>query len=225
MADMEHTTLRRLTAASLALFALLSFGFVLLAPEMPDDRSQWPAAAAASPVRAFTSAHLFLWSQPALAVGAVGLMLWLRPYSRKLATVGGVLAALGAFTHMVPGSWSLTTLMMGADPSGYDTYGRLLAAQEGSPHLIPYLMISLLGLVLGVMLLGVAHFRSRLPMRWAGPTLWAWLVVEFVGSNFSPWATPLSGVLLLLGVGGLVAGLLRGTALQPAREDAAYVSA
>ncbi|WP_189050210.1 hypothetical protein [Micromonospora sonchi] len=43
--------------------------------------------------------------------------------------------------------------------------------------------------------------------RWVGPVLWVWLVVEFVGSGISPWATYLSGLLLLAGCGGLAAGL------------------
>jgi len=59
---------------------------------------------------------------------------------------------------------------------------------------------------------------SRLPFRWAGPVLWAWLVVEFVGTSFGSWAVPTSGALLLLGFGGLVAGLIgeRRAATEPA---------
>jgi len=52
--------------------------------------------------------------------------------------------------------------------------------------------------------------------------LWAWLVVEFVGTGFGSWAVPTSGALLLLGFGGLVAGLIaeRKEAIEPAYATA-----
>lgn len=213
--------MRRMTAIALALFAVLSFGFVLLAPELPADRADWPAATALTPGRTAVSTHLFLWSQPVFAAACVGLMLWLRPYSPKLAVTGGILGALSGFMHMVPGSWALTQLVMADDPANYEIYGRLIAAQESSPHMIPYFAFSL-GMVIGVLLLGIAHFRSRLPMRWAGPVLWAWLVVEFVGTGLFAWAVPLSGALLLLGCGGLIAGLVQ--ADQPSTRPAELVT-
>lgn len=205
---METVTLRRITAIALVLFALLSFGFVLLAPELPDSRAAWPAALAASPTRAALSVHMFLWSQPAFAVAAVGLAAWLHPYSPRLAVTGGVLGALAAFMHIVPASWSLTQVSMAAFPQHYAGFGQLIEAQEASPHMVPYLLIGL-GLVVAVLLLGIAHFRSRLPMRWAGPVLWTWLAVAFLGTGLFTWAPAASGALLLLGTGGLVAGLVR----------------
>lgn len=220
--DRTHTTLRRTTAIALALFAVLSFGFILLAPELPDDRADWLAAFAEAPGRAAASAHLFLWSQPVFAAACVGLALWLRPYSRKLAVIGGVFGVLSSFMHLVPGSWALTQLVMADDPANYEIYGRLLSEQERSPHMIPY-FITGLGMVFAVLLLGIAHFRSRLPMRWAGPVLWAWLIVEFVGTGLFAWAMPLSGVLLLLGCGGLIAGLVQ--ADEPSTRPAKLVPA
>ena len=211
-----------MTAIALALFAVLSFGFVLLAPELPADRADWLTANAQAPGRAAASAHLFLWSQPVFAVACVGLALWLRPYSRRLAVAGGVLGVLGGFMHLVPGSWALTQLVMADDPANYEIYGRLISAQEQSPHMIPY-FIAGLGMVFAVLLLGIAHFRSRLPMRWAGPVLWAWLIVEFVGTGLSEWAVPLSGALLLLGCGGFIAGLVQ--ADEPSTRTADLVAA
>ncbi len=60
-------------------------------------------------------------------------------------------------------------------------------------------------------------------MRWAGPVLWAWVVVEFVGTALFTWAMPLSAMLLLLGCAGLVAGLVQ--ADSPSSQDAELVSA
>lgn len=205
---METPTLRRITAVSLVVFAVLSFAFVLLAPELPDARADWPAAIGETPVRSALSVHMFIWSQPAFAIGTVGLAAWLRPWSPKLATVGGVLGVISAFMHIVPGSWSLTQISMAAHPEHYAIYGQLIEAQENSPQMLPYFILGL-GMVVSVLLLGIAHFRSRLPMRWAGPVLWAWLVVEFLGTGLFTWAPALSGALLVLGIGGLVAGLIR----------------
>ena len=215
-------THRIVTAISVAAFALLSFGFVVLQPELPDNRADWLAAFAAAPARAGAATHLFLWSQLAFAVAAVGLALWLRPHAPRLAVSGAVLAVLSAFAHTVPGAWAITQLVMAGDPAHQDTYGQLLVAQEQSSHMLPYFMLGLVGLVLGVLLLSIAHFRSRLPFRSAGPVLWAWLVVEFVGTSFGAWAVPTSGALLLLGFGGLVAGLLseRRAATEPAYATA-----
>ena len=215
-------TLRIVTAISVAVFALLSFAFVVLQPDLPDNRADWLAAFAAAPARAGAATHLFLWSQLALAVAAVGLMLWLRPYAPRLALAGAVLCVLSAFAHTIPGAWAITQLVMAGDPAHQDIYGELLVAQEQSSHMLPYFALGLAGLVLGVLLLSIAHFRSRLPFRWAGPVLWVWLVVEFVGSSFGSWAVPTSGALLLLGFGGLVAGLLseRRTATEPAYATA-----
>jgi len=201
-------TLRIVTAWSVAAYALLSFGFVVLQPELPADRADWLVAFAAAPARAGAATHLFLWSQLALAIAAVGLAMWLRPRARRLAVAGGVLGVLGAFAHTIPGAWAITQLVMAQDPAHHDSFEQLLVKQEQSPHMIPYFLLGLAGLVLGVLLLSIAHFRSRLPFRWAGPALWAWLAVEFVGTSFGSWAGPTSGVLLLLGCGGLVAGLM-----------------
>ena len=127
----------------------------------------------------------------------------------------GAFGFLAAFMHIVPGSWSLTQVPMGAHPEHYAVYGQLIEAQEASPHMLPYFMLGL-GMVVSVILLGIAHFRSRLPVRWAGPVLWAWVVVEFLGTGLFTWAPALSGALLVLGVGGLIAGLVREPARQPA---------
>ena len=215
-------TVRIITAISVAAFALLSFGFVVLQPDLPDDRADWLAAFAAAPARAGAAAHLFLWSQLALAVAAVGLGAWLRPRAPRLAVAGAVLGVLGAFAHTIPGGWTITQLVMAGEPANHDTYAQLLVAQEQSSHMAPYFLLGVAGLVLGILLLSIAHFCSRLPFRWAGPVLWAWLVVEFVGTSFGSWAVPTSGALLLLGFGGLVAGLIaeRKEAIEPAYATA-----
>jgi hypothetical protein len=64
-------------------------------------------------------------------------------------------------------------------------------------------VIGLAGTVLGLLLLSIGLFRAGVGPRWVGPALWAFLVVEFIGSAISPRASYLSGVLFLAAFGAL----------------------
>jgi hypothetical protein len=46
--------------------------------------------------------------------------------------------------------------------------------------------------VLGLLLLSIGLFRGHVGPRWVGPVLWAFLVVEFVGTSLSGSAAYLS---------------------------------
>ena len=199
--------LRLFLTVCLLAFALLSVGFMTLQPELPDDRAQWLTTIADARAAASAAAQMFLWSQLPFAVSVVGLVAWLRPRFPRLTIIGGVFGVLGAFGHTVAGSWTLTQIVMADEPTHRDAYSQLIAAQEQSALIVPFLVIGVVGTVVGILLLSIAHFRSRVHPRWVGPVLWVWLVVEFVGSGISPWATYLSGLLLLAGCGGLAAGL------------------
>ena len=54
----------------------------------------------------------------------------------------------------------------------------------------------LLGTVVGLLLLGIGLFRTSIGPVWVGPAIWAFLVVEFVGSSVSRYASYLSVLLL-----------------------------
>ncbi len=200
--------LRFLVAACLLAFALLSVGFMALQPELPNDRAQWLATIADARASASAAAQMFLWSQLPFAVAVVGLAAWLRPRFPRLTIIGGVFGVLGAFGHTVAGAWTLTQVVMADEPAHRDAYSQLIAAQEQSPLIVSFLLLGVVGTVVGMLLLSIAHFRSHVHPRWVGPVLWVWLVVEFVGSGISPWATYLSGLLLLACCSGLAAGLL-----------------
>ena len=98
--------------------------------------------------------------------------------------------------------------------SNVGVYAGLLERLEAEPTLLPFMVAGLLGTVLGVLLLSIAWWRSRTAPRWVAPMLWAFLVVEFVGSNLSAWATYLSVLLYLVSVCTVAVRL----AADPVRE-------
>ena len=131
-------------------------------------------------------------------------------------TIGGVLTVLGGFGHAVFSGAEMARQAMATDP---DANAAAAGQLQSFPPLMPFMMIGLIGTVVGLVLLGIAHLRSGVAPRWTGPVLLAFVFVEFVGSNFTQWATYLSGLLLLGARGGLVTGLMRNARPLPAHED------
>jgi hypothetical protein len=72
-------------------------------------------------------------------------------------------------------------------------------------------VVGLLGTVLGILLLSIGLFRAHMGPRWVGPTLWAFLLVEFVGTSLSRSAAYLS----VLGFAAAFFGLAAYAARQP----------
>lgn len=198
-----NTALRLTTAVCLASTALLSATWTLLEPEFLTDPAARLASLADAGPSATASALAFLLSQLPFAVGMVGLAVWLHPVSPRLAVTGGVLAVLGAFGHAVIGGVMLLQVLMAGKPAHREAYAALLEDLESWPALLPFFAAGLLGTVLGVVLLATAHFRSRQEPRWVGPVLWAFVVVEFVGTSLSAWATYLATLLFLVALGAL----------------------
>jgi len=97
----------------------------------------------------------------------------------------------------------LVGVLMARDAADRAVMAELLESIESSPLLVPFMAAGLLGTVLGLLLLGVALWRSGVVPRWVPLVLWAFLVVEFVGSNLSDYAPYVSGVCLLLAFGAL----------------------
>jgi hypothetical protein len=49
--------------------------------------------------------------------------------------------------------------------------------------------LPLAGTVLGLLLLGIDLYRTRTGPTWVGPAIWAFLVIEFVGTAISRYAS------------------------------------
>ena len=192
-----NRNLRTLTALCLVATAALSLLWTLLAPEFHSDPAEQLAGLAEAGSRATISEMAFVISQLPFLVAMSGVAVWLHPASPRLATAGGVLAVLGAFGHAVVGGTTTMQVIMADSPDHRQAYAELLGDTMDSPLMLPFFAAGLLGTVLGILLLSIAHFRNRQLPRWVGPALWAFLVLEFVGSNVSEWSAYLAGVLYL----------------------------
>ncbi len=188
---------RLTTAVCLALWAVLSVVFVLTAPPLDGSGDAASVAAAAT-----ISAYAFLGAQAALVIGIIGVAHLLRDRTPVLAPIAAALTVLGAFGHAAYAGISLV-LAGGADgaPAAVE------AAVQGPATALS--MVSLVGAVVGVIILAVALFRAKLGAAWIGIVLIGWVVVEFLLSGIGLWAMLGSAALLLIGYGALAVVVFR----------------
>ncbi|MGA8852397.1 MAG: hypothetical protein WB508_11845 [Aeromicrobium sp.] len=199
-----NNNLRILVAVCLVATAVLSATWTLLAPEFSSDSEEFLRAVADGGTSARVSVFGFAVSQLPFLIGVAGVAAWLHPASPRLAVAGGALAVLGGFGHAVFSGAAMTQVLMSSDPTGY---ADLAGSLESFGLLVPFMAAGLLGTVLGLILLGVAHFRSAATPRWVGPTLWAFVIVEFAGSGVSEWASYLAALLYLAALSALALGV------------------
>ena len=171
---------------------------------MPDfGSSAADRLAAVESTQAAISAVSFVVSQLALLVAFLAIGLLLVRVAPRLSAWGTALGVVGCFTHAVYGGTSMIELVMARDESSRSTYAALLEKVDSSP-VLAFAAVGLLSTVLGFLLLSIALFRSRTGPVWVGPALWAFLLLEFVGGNFSDYAVYLSGLLLAIAFFALV---------------------
>lgn len=205
---MTPAQLVRSTAVlSLAAGALLTVVSVATMPDFSGDQVERLQAVAASP-RAALSAVTWVLSQPLLALGIVGVAHLARRSAPVLAMTAAVLFGLGALGHAVHGGVTLAMVAMADDLGAVEAHAAVLDRLE-TGLMLPFMAAGLLGTVLGILMLALALWRAGLGPRWVGPALAAWVVVEFVGSSFLPWAGLVSGALLTVALGALALAVHR----------------
>jgi hypothetical protein len=197
----------RTAAAALLTSAVLLAISSLTQPDVTGGAAQKLAAIDDAGGRAVVCAVLFAVAQLPFAVALVAVGNRLRPRAPRLAATGTTLAVLGAFGHALFGGVSLTYLLMASDTANRAVYAQLVSDIESSPVMLTSL-VGLAGTVLGLLLLSIALFRSGVGPRWVGPVLWVFLVVEFVGTSMSRYASFVSAVLLVLAFGALARTML-----------------
>ena len=198
--------MRLAAAASLVATAALSIVSIILQPEFPAEAADRLAAIDEAGTSATVSIVSFALAQLPFLGAVVAIALYCFTKAPKTAVAGGILAVLGGFGHAVFGGIGLSQLAMAGSPETA-AMGKVVDSIESGPA-IPFMAMGLLGTVLGLLLLGIALFRSRLVPRWIPVALWAFLVVEFVGTNLSEWASPAAGALYLAAFGGLAVQLI-----------------
>jgi hypothetical protein len=192
---------RILAAACLVVTALLSVVSVLLQPEFPSDPADRLAAVAESGTAGTISLLAFALAQLPFIIAAVAIAALAAPV-RRTALVGCVLAVLGGFGHAVFSGIGLAYLGMSGDAANRVAMGAVVESIEAGPAVV-FMAMGLIGTVLGIILLGVALFRSRSVPRWIPVSLWVFVVMEFVGTGFSEWASPAAGLLYLAAFAGM----------------------
>ena len=144
---------------------------------------------------AAVSAVAFLLSQLPMLVAVLAIGRLLLPRAPRLSAWGTALGVLGCFGHTAFGGLSLVLVEMAHDPAHRTVYAGLLDSVFAGPVMLVS-VAGLAGTVLGLLLLGIGLFRTRTGPVWLGPAVWAFLVVEFVGSGLSASASYLSVLLL-----------------------------
>lgn len=200
--------IRALVAVSLIIGAVLTVISVLLMPDFADSNADRLQAIGDAGGTATVSALSFVVSQLFLAIGLVGVAHLVRGRVPRLAALGGVLVLLGAFGHAVFGGVNVVMLLMAQDLGALQTHAAVLDRGEQGLG-IPFMAAGLIGTVLGFILLGIAVWRGGLGPRWVGPAMIVWVLVEFIGSGLSEWASYASGVLYAVIFGTLALAVLQ----------------
>jgi hypothetical protein len=198
---------RRTAAAALVLAASMLAVSTMTQPDVTGGAVQKLSAIDAGGGLAVLSAALFGLAQLPFALGLLAVGGLLRERSSRLARSGATLGVLGAFGHTLFAGVSFTYLVMATDPTRRAAYAHLVSDIESSPAMLVSL-VGLGGTVLGLLLLAIGLFRSGVGPRWVGPVLWAFLVVEFVGTGLSSRAAYLSAALLVVAFVGLARTVL-----------------
>ena len=183
-------------AASMVAAAVLMLCSVILQPEFPDTHRDRLAAIDMASTSAQVSALTFTLAQLPFLIAMLGAAHLLRRRAPVLSALTAVFGLLGGFGHAVFGGVSLVMLSMAADGANRETHADVLSAVESGAG-APFMAMGLLGTVLGILMLAVGLGRSRIGPRWLPFLLGGFLLVEFVGTGLSEWASSLAGALYL----------------------------
>jgi len=186
---MRDPALFRRTAAVIGLIGAVVTSAVwsLLEPAFPAGYAERLAAIEEGGTGATISAAMFPVSQLFMLAAVLAIAHLIRSGAPILSNLGATLAVVGVIGHAVFAGSALMTVTMAHDPANRDVYASLAEDFESSPF-IAFAAAGLLGTVLGLLLLSIGLWRSRVTPRWVPATLWAFLVVEFVGSALSDYA-------------------------------------
>jgi hypothetical protein len=219
---MYPDTRSRLVAArtALVLGPVLAGISTVFQPDFDGSTREQLAAIGDSPFAA-ASAVTFLVAQLPFLVAVLAIGRLLQERAPRLSSWGTALGVLGCFGHTVFGGISMVYVTMARDESHRDVYAALMARLQDSPVML-FSAAGLLGTVVGLLLLGIGLFRSRTGPVWVGPAIWAFLVVEFVGTAVSSYASYLS-VLLLAAAFFALAGVLARAPRTAAEPDGVLV--
>lgn len=181
------TAVYRRYAAAIGLLTsslLAAISRFLYQPRDGNDPAKLLSNLNASHSAALAASLLFAIGQLAFIAAALGLGHLLRGRFAKLSSIGATLAVVGAFCEAVATSFFLVYNQMAQDVGHRAAYVAVLK-QTGKIEGL-FSIVGALGTVVGLLLLSIGVFRARIGPRWVAPLLWAFLVLEFVGSSANP---------------------------------------
>ncbi|MHA6669501.1 hypothetical protein ACX3O0_11605 [Homoserinimonas sp. A447] len=199
---------RTVAAISLVLNAVLSVVSIALMPAFAQGTAENLAAIDAAGTMATISATAFVVAQLPFIIAVLGISHLAGIRAPIIAVIAGTVAVIGGFGHAVFGGTQLVQLAMAADTANHTVYAGLLDGEMPLPLMI-MMLCGTVGTVLGMLLLGVAVLRAKVGPRWVPYAIWLWLVIEFVGTSITEWATLASGLLYLGTLGALAVAVWR----------------
>jgi len=216
---MTARPVRLFAATCLVVTALLSAISVLSQPEFGADPAERLAGIDAAGDSGVVSLFTFVLAQLPFMVAAVAIAMMARDRSPRLAIAGGACAVVGGFGHAVFGGIGLAYLAMSSDAANRAALADVVTKVESGLAVI-FMAAGLLGTVIGLVLLGIALFRSRVVPRWIPVALWLFIVTEFTLTNVSDWASPAAALLYVAAFTGIAVQLVRseGSARQHGEE-------
>jgi hypothetical protein len=189
---------RAAAAICLVLAGVLSGTFVLLAaaPGWDSDQVERLQAVADAGTSSTVSFLAFVAYQLPWMVGLVGVARLVRGRAPVLAHLAAALVTAGAFGYAVYGGAQLMIPAMTTADADLEVFAQLRTDAE--PLTGPFAAVGMAGAVLGLLLLSIALWRTRVGPRWIPVMLWGFLAVEFIGTSISPTVAPFASTALLL---------------------------
>ncbi|WP_111721196.1 hypothetical protein [Homoserinimonas sp. OAct 916] len=205
----QIAAMRRIgVAVSLVLAAVLSIVWVVLRPVADGSPAGQLAAIADAPGLATASTAAFVLAQLPFLLAALGIAHFIADRAPVLATIGASLAVLGGFGHAVFGGVQLVQVGMAADTANVEVYAGLLAGALPWPLMV-MMLAGTVGTALGLLFFGIGLMRAKAGPRWVPYTLWGFILVEFVGTGLTSWASLASGLLYLASFAALAVAVWR----------------
>lgn len=207
---------RRLTALSIVLAPVL-LGAALLTDITPQaaDTQELLLLIADQPAAWSMGQTLFFLSSVLWLPAGYALARLFRPGPR-IGRVAAAAVAVGGLAVLAIDAAGLYLRHLAASDIPLDQQVALVESVEGSPTVLVFETIHVVGLVLGLLLLGVAMLRHRDLPRWAG----AFVVAGTVGLAVAPGRAFLAAAVALLVVGLGMAAVASARAGAPLPDSA-----
>lgn len=207
---MKNTATYRRTAGAVGLVLAAALMVIAMGADVSfsGEPGEVLAEMDAAGARAWISAIAYTFAQLALIAGALGIAHLLRPRAPRLSNLGGTLAVVGAFGHTVHAGGILLIVSMAQSTADTDALTTALNDYTRSPAGL-FSAMGLLGTVLGLVVLTVGLWRAAVGPRWVPAALAAFMILEFVGSAVSMWASAVAGLLYLSAFAALAVNIWR----------------